>query len=272
MEAETPAPAPAALPPGGPKDNTLPVASLVLGILSLLCCCCAAVLGIARFSPSVTTTLKTPTAALAPTRTSTATARPSNTPAPSETSGPTQTSTPMAEPIVRTGKGDDVVDIPKGPGPVILNIKYTGAGNFAIINYDGAGKQIDLLVSTIGSYNGTVPLDFLKSEQTARLEISTRGSWEIQVLPLSQVRRIEVPGTFTGSGDDVVALTGAIPDLLKIDASKNSDNFAVWSYGNSRHLIVNEIGSYTGTVIVGPDTVLLFIQAKGKWSIEVTTR
>jgi hypothetical protein len=128
-------------------------------------------------------------------------------------------------------------------------------------------------VNTIGKYEGTRPLDFLDGEHTTRFSIESSGAWEIRVLPLQQIRRVTIPGTFEGNGDDVVYLQGTgNPDLLKVDASKAKSNFVIWAYGNTRDLVVNEIAPYTGVVIVSRDTFVLVIEAEGNWLIEVTTK
>ena len=206
------------------------------------------------------------TAALSNTLLPTETALSTDTPIPSDTP------TPAPQPIVFKGTTTDVVDVKKWDGPAILKIKYTGGGNFAIQNYDSSGSQIDLLVNTIGNYQGTVPLDFLDSESTTRLQITASGPWEIDILPINQIRQVNIPGTFTGTGDDIVSLIGGSPDLLKVDARTASSNFVVYSYGSSRSLAINEIAPYTGTVILESDVSLLSIQATGPWSIEVTTK
>jgi hypothetical protein len=218
----------------------------------------------------------TPTISLTPTITDTPTITqtPTKTPLPSNTPLPSKTFTPTANPYKYNGQGDSVIDItkPDPSGPAILKITYAGGGNFAIWNYDDLGNKIDLLVNTIGSYTGTRPIDFLVGENTARLEITASGKWTIEIQSLSEVRTQPIPGTITGTGDDVILLVGSNPDLLKIDASATHHNFVIWAYGTSRDLLVNEIGPYTGTVIAGPDTQILVIEAVGKWIIEVTTR
>jgi hypothetical protein len=207
-------------------------------------------------------------------------AQPTNTPRPTSTKGPTSTPkptntlTPVPTPVVLSGTGDSVVDSPWTEGPGLLQISYSGGSNFAIWNYDSNGEKIDLLVNTIGSYEGTVPLDFADDERTTRFEVTASGPWEIEILPLSMVRKESIPGTFTGNGDDVVALTNGDPDLMVVDASTADGNFAIWSYGtdSGRDLLVNEIAPYTGTVIVPKDTFCLVISAEGDWSIEIKTR
>jgi len=92
----------------------------------------------------------------------------------------------------------------------------------------------------------------------------------IEVLPLQVIRTVDVPGTFDGSGDDVINLSGSDPDLLKIDASQAKSNFVIWGFGNRKDLLVNEIAPYDGVIIAGKDTSILVIEAEGPWTVEVT--
>jgi hypothetical protein len=186
---------------------------------------------------------------------------------------PTNTTTPFPTPVVLSGTGDSIVDFPWTEGPVLLHITYSGEGNYAIWNYDSNGEKIDLLVNTIGSYEGTLPLDFSEFKQTTRFEVTASGPWEIKILPFYMVRKESIPGTFKGNGDDVVAFIDGDPEVMNIDASKADGNFAIWSYGvdSGQDLRVNKIAPYTGTVIVSRDTFCLVIIAEGDWSIEVKT-
>ena len=91
-----------------------------------------------------------------------------------------------------------------------MRITATGARNFAIWNYDKAGKKKDLLVNTIGDYAGIVLLDVYDSEKTTRLEVTSSGTWRFEILPIPDliaISRIAVcPDCnvgYTGKGDDV---------------------------------------------------------------------
>jgi hypothetical protein len=200
------------------------------------------------------------------------TLRPPDTPRPTNTPKPSNTPTLAPQPIFLKGSGDSVVDVPKWDDPAILDIIYTGAHNFIVENYSSNGDQIDLLVNTIGSYHGRRPIDFRSDEYTTRLSIKASGQWEIQVLPLDEITRLNIPGTYNGVGDDVIAITGGTPDLLTADASSASHNFIVMGYGNISDLLINEIAPYSGTVILSSDTIVLEIIATGSWSLQVTTK
>jgi hypothetical protein len=196
---------------------------------------------------------------------------PTSTPRPTNTPVPTATDTPVPEPIYLSGSGDDVVDVDKWDGPAIARISYSGRSNFVVWNYGTDGDKIDLLVNTVGDYQGTRPLDFLDTEHTARFQVESSGDWEISILPLSEIRAEVVPSSFTGNGDEVIYLDGT-PDLLRIDASSATSNFVIWGYGNRRDLLVNDIAPYDGVVIAGSNTAVLVIEAEGDWSIEVTSK
>lgn len=217
------------------------------------------------------------------------TANPTYTPYPTHTDVPTQapivliatsTSTPKQtaapavslEPIILTGTTDAVVDLHKWPEPALAHITYAGDGHFAVWSYGANNEKYDLLVNTIGLYEGTVPIDFLEDEQTRRFEVTSSGPWEITVYPLAYIRREVIPGTITGSGDDVIYLDGENPDLLIVDGTHAKDNFVIWAYGSGQDLLVNEIAPYSGTVLLGVDTLILEInEGGGEWSLEVTT-
>lgn len=180
-----------------------------------------------------------------------------------------------------SGSGDSIVDLVDWPSdrPAIVHIVGpTVYDNFVIWNYDAAGERIDLLVNTIGNYEGYIPLNFFEGEESVRLEIGAGGPWTIELLPLTRehVHMLEVPGTYQGQGDDVIFLIGRDPDLASFTSGNRQDNFVVWSYGQTsgRDLLVNDIAPYEGTVIIPRDVAVLIVSAgqSGPWSVEVTAR
>ena len=207
-----------------------------------------------------------------PIPTDTPTPGPTDTPSPTNTPAPTDTPVPTPTPIVTTfsGTGDSVIEVNKTADPAIVDISYSGGGNFVVRNYGTDGEQIDLLVNTIGQYDGRRPLDFLQGEHTGRFAVESSGAWEIELLPLDSLRNIVVPTTFEGTGDDVVRISGS-PDLMKVDATRATGNFAIWTYGDGINLAVNEIAPYDGVKLIDSETFVLVIQADGPWSIEITS-
>jgi hypothetical protein len=213
------------------------------------------------------------------TNTPSRTPRPTNTPKPTNTPRPTFTPTPIPTPILLSGDSSSVVDVEKWDGPAIVHITYSGGGHFSVWNYGPDNEPIDLLVNHIGSYEGTRPLDFLDAENTARFEINANGQWEIQIVPFSEMRHVNIPGVAEGSGDDVILLYGSgVPDIITIDASQAKSNFVVWGWGNSRDLLVNEIAPYSGTVLIQNNlpidngALVLVIEATGNWTMDIKTR
>ena len=181
------------------------------------------------------------------------------------------TSTPVRfDPIRVTGRGDDVVTIDKPDIPAIVEITHQGSSNFVVTNFDHSGERIELLVNEIGAYSGTRPIDFAQSEWTNRLEIQADGSWTVEVKPMSSAKTVLVPtSNLSGKGDSVILLAGSDPDTAVISHPGDS-NFVVQAFGNSRRLLVNEIGEYEGTVIVPRDTAVLEVVADGGWQIAIT--
>lgn len=220
-----------------------------------------------------------PTEAAAPTSTlppPTATPEPTATPVPpTPTPEPTATPehptpTPVPEPKAYSGTGDNVVDIEKPGGqdqPVIAHIRGNAEGaHFAVKSFDDSGQLIDLLVNTTDPYEGVVPIDFGRDERTTRLQITAAGDWQIEVRPLSTARRVSIPGSIEGIGDDVVIIDGD-PDIAHITGNSDARHFAVIAYGDSYGLLVNTTDPYDGRVVVDKDAVVLKVDAEGPWSI-----
>lgn len=214
-----------------------------------------------------------PTDTPEPSNTPTITLTPSRTSTPRPTSTPTDTPTPTASPtpFVLSGSGDAVVDIEKSDEPALVHIVGNAASaHFAVINHGVDGERIGLLVNTTEPYDGILPLDFLDNEQTGRFEVTAAGAWTIEILPLTAMRQVEVPGEIEGTGDDVIGLAGGTPDTAVITGNAASSHFAVKGYGGSGiDLLVNTTDPYEGTVILDSETFIMEITAVGPWTISI---
>jgi hypothetical protein len=168
------------------------------------------------------------------------------------------------------GSGNDVVDLRiPGDAPAILDLTYDGGSNFIVWSLDGSHDLIDLLVNEIGSYTGRrmVHGGWLSSPDLVRfLDITANGPWSITVRPLSAANTFRT--SLSGSGDTILLYRGS---STLTSTHNGSSNFIIWGYrsnGELHDLIVNEIGSYSGTDLVASGTSILDIQADGAWTLK----
>jgi hypothetical protein len=186
----------------------------------------------------------------------------------SKTPLPNKTLTSTAKFHIYEGNGNSIIDISDHNyiGMRIMKITYTGEGKFVISKITPFGELGAVIVNTMGSYSGIKPLDFMTNEQAETLKIESSGHWKIQILPYSDITQLEVPGVYSGIGDDVIELVGGFPRLMKIDASKAKSKFIIY---DGRDILINENAPYSGEVILDTDPSILVISAIGNWSIEI---
>ncbi|MBA2311661.1 MAG: hypothetical protein H0V97_02550, partial [Actinobacteria bacterium] len=168
-----------------------------------------------------------------------------------------------------TGTGNSVprYDIPEDAA-AIAEISHSGGANFAVWAVDGAGQQTDLLVNTIGNYTGTVLFDESASSHTDAFDVEADGTWTITIKPVTEAFEWDGSEVLTGSGDDVAVLDPAPSGLKSTTLTHSgSGNFAIWAYGPSTDLLVNEIGNFSGEVLLAEGTFLFEITADGPWTI-----
>jgi len=206
-----------------------------------------------------------------PTSTFTLTFTPTNTntPKPTNTKRPTNTPTPKPEPIIFEGSGDDVIQFDKWDGPAIVDAVREGGGHFAITSYDKDGEYLELLVNTIGPYQGKVSMDLLGFGDTnaTMLEISASGPWQISIYPFDRdyQNQVSVPGSYENNTDDLVVVDGS-PSTATFICSDG--HFAVWGISEDDiDLLVNDIAPYEGKVIVSSSVFLIVVSAGSSWSV-----
>ncbi|WP_155371835.1 hypothetical protein [Catellatospora vulcania] len=171
---------------------------------------------------------------------------------------------------VYSGRGDKVVKLAKFDEEYhyIAKISHSGSSNFAIKSRGSNGEYLDLLVNEIGSYAGTRPLTF--EDYPAALEITAGGSWKVTVQVLQKAPRWS--GALLKSKGDAVYLvpSGVLGGLSTLKVSHTGrSNFALWAWGESgRDLVINEIGKYSGEVLVSSETIVFEVTADGSWSVQ----
>lgn len=228
----------------------------------------------ATSSPTPTTAAES--GSPSPTSTPVASVRSSST-APPSTSTPTATASPLpsleAEPafasIELNGTGNAVprFEIP-ADAVAVADITHTGASNFAVWTIDESGEQTDLLVNAIGNYAGTVLFDEADGSHTVAFDVEADGTWAITIKPVTEAFRWDGSESLAGNGDDVAILVPPSSGFKSTTLTHNGDgNFAIWTYGDTTDLLVNEIGVFSGEVLLTSGTFLFEITANGPWSI-----
>ena len=161
------------------------------------------------------------------------------------------------------GNGDYVAEGLNVTNYAVLHISHTGSRNFIVKLYKDDEYE-DLLVNTIGSYTGDV---LVEGSGTYELEISADGDWNITSDGLS----IDDTTSFSGTGDSVTGITSHSGGSWHITYS-GERNFSVIEYGESlgyMDLLVNEIGSYDGTVKAeSGDNIFFKVHSYGNWTIK----
>lgn len=163
----------------------------------------------------------------------------------------------------QSGSGDSVVDMPSADGYAVMDIEYSGSGNFAVWTLDSSGEKLDLLVNTIGAYSGTVT-DFFGGS-ASMLSVTVDGDWNINIKPMNEMQKFE--NGASGTGDAVGYID--TDSITKLNITNDGDsNFVVRAVGTeSSDLLVNEIGSYNGTVVWTQEQAIITITSNGNWSL-----
>jgi hypothetical protein len=180
------------------------------------------------------------------------------------------TTTTTPQPQQASGTSDQVVALTFPTStPALLHATFQGSENFVIHEINGLGLQGDLLVNTIGSYDGVTPVNFLSSDGATKLQIQGQGPWTITLSPIATAPRVQSPGTYSANGDAIVAISGSA--TTAVFNYTGAENFIVHAVTPSQEaLVVNEIGAFNGTEVVPTGTLLLIVKASGPWSVNLS--
>ena len=150
---------------------------------------------------------------------------------------------------------------PAQDGPLVARISNSGGSNFAVISYSGS-QYNDLLVNEIGSYSGRVYV----APGVNLIKITSSGAWTVDLRVITSAPKWNGSSALSGKGDSVILLTGGSFGTTTI-TNKSKSNFSVVAYsteGDYLDLLVNEIGSYRGEVLLPTeDPVVLSVHAVG---------
>jgi hypothetical protein len=244
------------------------MAAAILAVALTACSAPPAVVApVTAAKPTVTAT---PIATAAPKATITPAPTPTPEPTPVPTPEPTPVPTPKTTPVPpildTAGRGDKIVKMSAQDSPTYAYITAKSGGNFSVISYSGS-EYDDLLVNVIGAYGGSVYV----AAGVDRLKVSAGSSWTIEVHPVATAKYWDGSAAFTGKGDYIVNLTASSFGITTITNAGKS-NFSVIAYsqeGDYLDLLVNEIGAYSGEVMLpSADPMVLAIHSVGgSWAL-----
>lgn len=168
------------------------------------------------------------------------------------------------EKINESGSGDSIISIPAEASAGLVIASNTGSGNFVIDVLDESNQSTgDLLVNEIGSYEGTTAYGINAFGEASTLQVTSDGEWTIDIAPISAAPELESAGT----GDAAFLYTGTAAQLTATHSGDS--NFVVQEDADSfsMGLLINEIGSYEGTVPLSKGPSLITVNADGEWSL-----
>lgn len=169
--------------------------------------------------------------------------------------------------FTQSGAGDAVVALPSGVVYGALHATHQGTANFAITVLDAGNNPAELLVNTIGSYDGTTGLGLTAYAEPTQLQITADGPWTLDVAPVATAPALPAGG----HGDGVFLYDGPAATLALTHAGEM--NFVVVEQTGELFemgLLANEIGAYSGSVPLSAGPSVVTITADGDWTTAVS--
>ena len=170
------------------------------------------------------------------------------------------------EAVTETGTGDSLITLPAGATAGLVSAQYDGGGNFSISVLNASNESTgELLVNTIGAYAGTTVYGFQSFSEGVTLQVSADAAWTIAFSPISAASALAASGT----GDSVYFYDGPAGQLTA--TYSGSSNFVVFQEtGEALNfgLLINEIGTYSGTVPLTAGPSVVTVTADAPWTLE----
>ncbi|KAA6435966.1 NINE protein [Agrococcus sediminis] len=167
------------------------------------------------------------------------------------------------EPLMQEGSGDTLIELPASAG--FVTASHNGSANFIVQVLDANNESTgELLVNTIGAYSGQTAFGLNAFGEGARLQVTADGAWSLTIAPLADAPELAP----SGSGDGVFLYAGDAGALAITHDGQG--NFIVMEHNDSMFsmgLLVNEIGSYSGTVPLSAGPSVVTVMADGAWTL-----
>lgn len=173
-----------------------------------------------------------------------------------------------AKPKVFTGSGDDVIHV-NYTDPVVVAFSCSSCGGNTTLETDSGMST--LLVNTIGGYSGRHLVNTGDGDLLTKLTVGADAHWKVTITRLQDALKTHldtVGQKVVGHGDDVIYVGSSIGDVKIVNHAGSGGNFVVEAYGNDivDPLIVNQIGSYSGTDPLQGAAVVQ-VTSDGTWGI-----
>ncbi len=155
-----------------------------------------------------------------------------------------RTASPTPAPIVIRGSGPTATQPFALPGPIsIAHVTHDGQRSFVVQSF--VGGQGDLLINTVGPYDGSRPLF---EGSPVQLNIQADGAWTVTV---TAITCCAASGEFAGAGD---AVSGEFNEAARGTwefSNTGKRAFVVYAHCPCGDQIVqNRVGSFHGSMIV----------------------
>jgi hypothetical protein len=147
----------------------------------------------------------------------------------------------------------------------VVKITHDGTSNFMVDALDADGDQVDFLVNEVGDFTG-VRLLGIDRGIPARLKIRADGRWTVTVMVSDKAPRWT--GKASGRGDAILRVNPDSDDMRVRFTHKGQDNTTLSILGkNTSDLLVNEIGRYSGEMVIPRGTTFIDITGNGAWTL-----
>jgi hypothetical protein len=215
---------------------------------------------------------ETPTSEPTPTQEPTPTPTQEPTPTPTATPTPEPTPAPDGESYDYSGSGQTATDRFTAEGGLLtLDLSHQGQQNFIVYLVDAETGEEQLLVNTIGDFDGTVATNVGSGEYL--LDIQADGSWEAGIeQPRYSVA--EVSSLPADASEEDYAVLGPFQfegvTRFTIDAETDGNVIAYLMdhRGNEVQLLVNEIGPHEGSTTIRQEGIgLIYVETKESWTV-----
>jgi len=135
-----------------------------------------------------------------------------------------------------------------------------------VIGIDSLGHRTAVLASSLGFYDGTVPVGFVDAagNPTTRLRIVTRGPWQIDVGRATVAPPLA--GGRQGVGDTVLSYRG--PAATAHLRFRERSRLVLNVYVNGGVIpLVDTKGPYDGPISLPAGPLFIAVTTTGKWSM-----